>query len=174
MFWVKLYDKVQNSELCVKIMLGSPVALGCSVSSGSHTYCSSMPANIKFCQSETDNPLKMMCSGLWCHLPWYICADVSLAPTIMDRVGSLGGQYIQTCLHYIIREVWTSKFTGNLLNKEFPNFLLIKTFIFILEPSVMTPHNLAVHYQPLGLSHDLFIHLFFPLFGIHYLKPKAV
>jgi len=32
MFYVKLYDKVQNYELCVKIILGSPVALDCSVS----------------------------------------------------------------------------------------------------------------------------------------------
>jgi len=37
MFHVKPYDKVKNSELYVKIMLGSPVVLGCSVSSGPHS-----------------------------------------------------------------------------------------------------------------------------------------
>ena len=145
MFWVQLHDKVQSTELWVKIMLGLPVALGCSVSSDSHTHCSSMPANIKFCQSETDNPLKMLSSGLWCHILRWISADISLAPTIMDQAGSLGSQCFQTCLHYVMREVfmatnvWTSKFTGNLLYREFPSFLLSKAFRFILEPSVITP-----------------------------------
>lgn len=58
--------------------------------------------------------------------------------------------------------------------REFPNFVFSKTFRFILEPSVITPYNLAVDYQPFGVSRDLFIHSFFPLFGFHYLKAKAV
>jgi hypothetical protein len=53
---------------------------------------------------------------------------------------------------------------GNLLYREFPSFLLSKIFRFILEPSIITPYSLAVHYQPFGVSRDLFIHPFIPSF----------